>query len=115
MPCPGVLAPRGGRARSSCCSVALAAPLVGASLGGASTTSVTTSLGSASDSTGKKATSFSFRPWINADGRFVAFDSDSPSLVPGDTNRVRDVFVFDRGNGTVERVSQGTGGSPDQR
>jgi Tol biopolymer transport system component len=30
--------------------------------------------------------------------------------VPGDTNRVRDVFVYDRTNGTLERVSQGAGG-----
>jgi Tol biopolymer transport system component len=41
----------------------------------------------------------------------VAFDSDSPNLVPGDTNRVRDIFVFDRDNGTLERVSQGAGGT----
>ena len=91
-------------------SVGLAAPLVAAPQSEASTTSITTSLGSASDSSGRKPTSFSFRPWISADGRYVAFDSDSPSLVPGDTNRVRDVFVFDRSNGTVERVSQGSGG-----
>jgi Tol biopolymer transport system component len=30
--------------------------------------------------------------------------------VPGDTNRVRDVFLFDRNNGTLERVSQAVGG-----
>jgi Tol biopolymer transport system component len=84
--------------------------LVGAPRGGASTTSITTSLGSTSDSTGRRPTSFSFRPWISADGRYVAFDSDSPSLVPGDTNRVRDVFMYDRTNGTLERVSQGAGG-----
>ena len=40
----------------------------------------------------------------------MAFDSDSPSLVPGDTNRVRDVFIYDRNNETLERVSQGVGG-----
>ncbi|MDQ1518546.1 MAG: hypothetical protein QOE80_4376 [Actinomycetota bacterium] len=40
----------------------------------------------------------------------MAFDSDSPSLVAGDTNRVRDIFVYDRDNGTLERVSQGPGG-----
>jgi Tol biopolymer transport system component len=36
-------------------------------------------------------------PSITADGRFVAFDSSSTDLVPGDTNRVTDVFVRDRG------------------
>ena len=30
--------------------------------------------------------------------------------MPGDTNRVRDVFMYDRTNGTLERVSQGAGG-----
>jgi Tol biopolymer transport system component len=113
---PGRAVPGGSRARGRAgwailLSVGLAAPLVAPSPGGASTTSITTSLGSASDSGGRKPTSFSFRPWISADGRYVAFDSDSPNLVPGDTNRVRDVFVFDRSNGTVERVSEGTGGN----
>jgi Tol biopolymer transport system component len=89
--------------------VALAAPLVGASRTEASTTSITMSLSSTPDSTGR-GTSFSFRPWISADGRYVAFDSDSTSLVPGDTNRVRDIFVYDRDNGTLERISQGAGG-----
>jgi Tol biopolymer transport system component len=88
---------------------ALAAPLVGPSRIGAATTSITTPLSSTSGSPGSK-TSYSFRPWISGDGRYVAFDSDSASLVPGDTNRVRDVFVYDRDNGTLERVSQGTGG-----
>ncbi len=68
------------------------------------------SLGSAPDSTGRRSTSFSFRPWISADGRYVAFDSDSASLVPGDTNRVRDIFLYDRENGALDRISQGAGG-----
>ncbi|MCA1843947.1 MAG: calcium-binding protein, partial [Actinobacteria bacterium] len=54
--------------------------------------------------------SFSFRPWVSGDGHYIAFDSDSPNLVPGDTNRVRDVFVYDRDNGTLELVSKGPGG-----
>ena len=83
--------------------------MVGASPGGASTTSITTSLTAASGA--HPPTSFSFRPWISGDGRYVAFDSDSPALVPGDTNRVRDVFVYDRENQTVERVSVGPGGA----
>jgi hypothetical protein len=36
---------------------------------------------------------------------FVAFSSDASDLVTGDTNGVRDVFVWDRGMGVVERVS----------
>jgi Tol biopolymer transport system component len=69
---------------------------------GAGTDGVTTPLPPASRRASK---SFSFRPWISADGRFVAFDSDSPALVAGDTNRVRDVFVHDRATGTTDRVS----------
>ncbi len=88
---------------------AFTAPLVGPSQGGAATTSITTSLNSAPGSAGPK-TSFSFRPWISSDGRYVAFDSDSSGLVAGDTNRLRDVFVYDRSNGTVERISVGAGG-----
>jgi len=34
-------------------------------------------------------------PSISADGRFVAFGSGAANLVPGDTNGVQDIFVFD--------------------
>lgn len=44
-------------------------------------------------------------PSISADGRFVAFASDSTNLVPGDSNARTDVFVRDRQNGTTERIS----------
>jgi Tol biopolymer transport system component len=37
-----------------------------------------------------------FRPAISADGRYVAFSSEAGNLVPGDTNGVRDVFVYTR-------------------
>jgi Tol biopolymer transport system component len=111
---PGCHPPGGSRARYPMAGallllVPLAAALVGAPRGGAGTTSITTSLSSTSGSAGPRS-SFSFRPWISGDGRYVAFDSDSPNLAPGDTNRVRDVFIYDRDNGTLERVSQGTGG-----
>jgi Tol biopolymer transport system component len=41
--------------------------------------------------------SFSDRPGISADGRYVAFASSADNLVPGDTNGYGDVFVHDRG------------------
>lgn len=44
---------------------------------------------------------------LSADGRFVVFDSDAPDLVAGDGNGLRDIFVKDRSNGQVERVSAG--------
>jgi Tol biopolymer transport system component len=42
---------------------------------------------------------------ISADGRFVAFQSESSNLVPGDTNDFPDVFLLDRRTGTVSRIS----------
>ena len=47
---------------------------------------------------------------ISADGRFVAFASDSTNIVPGDTNGQSDVFVRDRQRGTTERVSVASNG-----
>jgi Tol biopolymer transport system component len=51
---------------------------------------------------------------ISADGRFVAFQSDDPHLVPGDTNGRTDVFIRDRQSATTERVSVGNDGSQGQ-
>jgi Tol biopolymer transport system component len=45
---------------------------------------------------------------LSADGRFVAFQSDSPQLVTGDGNGFQDVFVKDRTNGAVVMVSINT-------
>ena len=53
----------------------------------------------------------SSNPAISSDGRFVAFESTAPNLVPGDTNGVDDVFVHDRTTGETSRVSVATGGA----
>jgi Tol biopolymer transport system component len=42
---------------------------------------------------------------ISANGRFIAFSSDSDNLVPDDNNYSEDVFVHDRETGKTERVS----------
>lgn len=42
---------------------------------------------------------------ISADGRFIAFTSSSPDLVPEDTNNKRDAFVHDRLTDQTTRVS----------
>jgi Tol biopolymer transport system component len=61
----------------------------------------------------------SYDPKINADGRFVAFASLAGNLVPGDSNGTGDIFVRDRENGLITRVSvdangvQGNGESTD--
>lgn len=57
-----------------------------------------------------------FEPVISADGRYLAFTSAAPDLVPGDTNNLSDVFFLDLRTGAVERVNltgdgdQATGG-----
>lgn len=42
---------------------------------------------------------------ITPDGRFVVITSKASNLVPGDTNGNRDMFVIDRDDGSVERVT----------
>jgi Tol biopolymer transport system component len=54
-------------------------------------------------------------PAISAHGRYVAFDSSARNLVPGDTNRARDVFVRDRVAKVTRRVSVGRGGQQADR
>lgn len=46
-----------------------------------------------------------FGPRWSEDGRFLAFASEATNLVPGDTNGVQDVFVFERAAGAIQRVS----------
>lgn len=50
-------------------------------------------------------------PVISADGRFVAFQSDAPNLVPDDTNGTYDVFVHDRRTRATQRVSVSSAGA----
>jgi len=47
---------------------------------------------------------------VSAGGRFVAFHSSATNLVPDDTNRTWDVFVYDRTTGSIERVSMRSDG-----
>ncbi len=52
----------------------------------------------------------SVRPSISADGRLIAFDSLATNLSPHDTNRVTDVFVYDRVSDKMARVSVDSSG-----
>jgi Tol biopolymer transport system component len=54
---------------------------------------------------GARSNDVSYAPSISADGRYVAFESLATNLVPGDTNRVSDIFVYDRQDSITERVS----------
>jgi Tol biopolymer transport system component len=62
---------------------------------------------------GGQAAAGAERDWValSADGRYVVFVSDSPDLVPGDTNGIDDVFVHDMRTGVTTRVSVATDGS----
>jgi PKD repeat protein len=51
------------------------------------------------------------RASVSADGRFVAFYSDTSNLVEGDINGSRDVFVRDRLLGTTELASVSSDGT----
>jgi len=49
-------------------------------------------------------------PRVSGDGRCIAYVAADDASVAGDTNGFSDVFVFDRGAGTVERVSVSSSG-----
>jgi Tol biopolymer transport system component len=52
----------------------------------------------------------SYAGGLSANGRYVVFNSDSPNLVPRDTNHTADVFVHDRARDVTTRVSVGARG-----
>ncbi|MBI5951341.1 MAG: PD40 domain-containing protein [Chloroflexi bacterium] len=62
------------------------------------------------DSNGSEGNSYSVQPSISADGRYVVFNSNASNLVDGDTNGVRDIFVYDRATGITTRVSVDSSG-----
>jgi hypothetical protein len=47
----------------------------------------------------------SYSPQISADGRYVVFMSNASNLVPNDTNNSTDIFLADRTQGTITRLS----------
>ena len=57
------------------------------------------------DSLGVQGNNDSGGAALSADGRFVAFSSAATNLVPGDTNQVSDVYVYDRQLRAMARVS----------
>lgn len=52
----------------------------------------------------------SLNPSISDDGRYVAFESEATNLVKDDTNGVSDIFVVDRVDRSIRRVSVAPGG-----
>jgi Tol biopolymer transport system component len=61
-------------------------------------------------STGVEGNAESYAPAISADGRFVAFVSESTNLAPGNLARDPQVFVHDRTTGTTECASVSSSG-----
>jgi hypothetical protein len=66
-------------------------------------------------SNGTEANGDSFSPALAADGRYVAFNSESNNLVAGDNNGVLDTFVHDRETGGIMRVSVASDGTEANR
>lgn len=58
---------------------------------------------------GSEGNGASTEPSMSFDGRYVAFTSQASNLVEGDTNNTFDIFVRDRQENTIERVSLGEG------
>jgi WD40-like Beta Propeller Repeat len=54
---------------------------------------------------GKQANKGSWDCTLSRDGRIVAFQSEATNLVPGDTNRVADIFIRDLETDVTDRVS----------
>ena len=63
------------------------------------------------DSAGGQGYGQSVDPSLSGDGRYVAFASNAPNLVAGDTNNFADVFVHDRQTGQTTRVSVDSAGN----
>jgi Tol biopolymer transport system component len=63
------------------------------------------------DSYGNEGNNWSYTPSINADGRYVAFQSEASNLVANDTNGCNDVFVHDRLSGEITRISADSNGN----
>ena len=54
---------------------------------------------------GAQANGVSKRPRINSAATVIAYVSTAPNLVPGDTNRIQDIFVRNLNNNSVKRIS----------
>jgi Tol biopolymer transport system component len=59
---------------------------------------------------GAEANGGSRYPVISYFGRYVGYESKASNLVPGDTNEVRDVFVYDKQTGVTTRASTSAAG-----
>lgn len=63
------------------------------------------------DSAGLETYGYAKFPVLSSDGRYVAFSSDAPELVVGDTNNARDLFVHDLVGGSTVRLNVSNAGA----
>jgi Tol biopolymer transport system component len=99
-------------ARRVCCACVagtICLFVTGAVVGGRARAQTTTRVSVATGS--RQSSGEAWLSALSADGRYVAFESDAPDLVPGDTNAAADVFVHDRQTGGTALVSVSTGGA----
>jgi archaellum component FlaF (FlaF/FlaG flagellin family) len=61
-------------------------------------------------SSGAQVVGHSEYPAVSHDGRYVAYLSKAPGLVPEDANNIQDIFRHDRYTGAVQRISVSTAG-----
>lgn len=54
---------------------------------------------------GREANGDSFAPDMTPDARFIVFESDADNLVEDDNNGKRDIFLYDRQDERMERIS----------
>jgi Tol biopolymer transport system component len=59
---------------------------------------------------GVEGNNFSLHGRLSDDGLLVLYASDASNLVSGDANKTRDIFLYDRVAGTVERLNVSTKG-----
>jgi Tol biopolymer transport system component len=58
----------------------------------------------------RQSTGTNYDPSVSADGRYVVFASDDPTLAPGDGNQAADIFLRDVVLGTTTAISVTPGG-----
>ena len=62
-------------------------------------------------SDGTQANGLSLFSAISDDGRYVAYESTADNLVSGDTNELKDIFVYDRIEKTTKRINLAANGN----
>lgn len=64
------------------------------------------------DSQGSPSNGNSYNPTLSNNGHLIAFESEATNLVPDDTNKASDIFLYDIDTKQVQRVSVNSLGEP---